>query len=150
MMTAHTSIAGTWFACALSALAFAGPAVAQEETDAQSAERYFERLDQKKQGFFTVADMQRLEGKAFKRTDDDKDGTLTLSEYVYGIPDERQDVIDRFTKRFRLADADTNGRVTMDEYMAFCANVVAAADANQDGMVTKDEFIAVAGGGAAE
>ena len=149
-MTAHTSIAGTLFACALAALVFAAPAVAQEETDAQSAERYFDRLDQRKQGFFTLADMQRLEGKAFKRTDDDKDGTLTLSEYVYGIPDERQDVIDRFTKRFRLADADTNGRVTMDEYMAFCANVTAAADANQDGMVTKDEFVAVAGGGAAE
>jgi Ca2+-binding EF-hand superfamily protein len=129
---------------------FTAPAFAQEETDAQSAERYFDRLDQKKQGFFTLADMQRLEGKAFKRTDDDKDGTLTLSEYVYGIPDERQDVIDRFTKRFRLADADTDGHVTMDEYMAFCANVVATADANKDGMVTKDEFVAVAGGGAAE
>ncbi len=121
----------------------AAPAFAQQaETDAQSAERYFDRLDQKKQGFFTLADMQRIEGKTFKRTDDNKDGELTLSEYNFGIPDERQDIIDRFTRRFRLADADTNGRVTMDEYMAFCVNVVAAADANQDGMVTKEEFIA--------
>ena len=31
----------------------------------------------------------------------------------------------------------------MEEYMQFCANVVAAADVNQDGMVTKEEFIAV-------
>src|SRR6185436_521151 len=103
-------------------------AMAQEQmTDQQSAEKYFDRLDQKKLGFFTVVDMQRIEGKVFNRTDDNKDGQLTLSEYNYGIPDERQDVIDRFTKRFRLADADSNGRVTMDEYMAFCAKVVAAA-----------------------
>jgi len=61
------------------------PALAQE-TDAQSAERYFDRLDQKKQGFFTLADMQRIEGKAFKRIDLDKDGQLTLSEYNFGIP----------------------------------------------------------------
>jgi Ca2+-binding EF-hand superfamily protein len=73
-----------------------------------------------------------------------------LSEYNFGIPDERQDVIDRFTRRFRLADADNNGRVTMEEYMAFCAKVVAAADANKDGMVTKEEFIAAAGSGSAE
>ncbi len=132
-------------------LALSTPALAQQtETDAQSAGRYFERLDQKKQGFFTLADMQRIEAKTFTRTDDDKDGTLTLGEYNFGIPDERQDVIDRFTRRFRLADADNNGHVTMEEYMAFCANVVAAADSNQDGMVTKEEFIAAAGGGAAE
>ena len=129
----------------------AATAMAQEQlTDQQSAEKYFERLDQKKQGFFTVADMQRIEGKVFVRTDDNKDGQLTLSEYNYGIPDERQDVIDRFTKRFRLADADTNGRVTMEEYMQFCANVVAAADVNQDGMVTKEEFVAATVGAGAE
>lgn len=127
------------------------PALAQEpETPEQSAARYFDRLDQKKQGFFTLADMQRIEGKVFVRTDLDKDGTMTLSEYNDGIPSEREDVIDRFTKRFRLADADTNGRVTMEEYMQFCANVVAAADTNQDGMVTKDEFVAASGGGSAE
>ena len=127
------------------------PAFAQgTETDAQSAERYFDRLDQKKQGFFTLADMQRIEAKTFKRVDDNKDGELTLSEYNFGIPDERQDVIDRFTRRFRMADSDTNGRVTMDEYMTFCAKVVEAADTNKDGMVTKEEFIAASGGGAAE
>jgi len=132
-------------------LCIAGPAFAQQpETDAQSAERYFDRLDQKKQGFFTLADMQRIEGKTFTRTDDNKDGELTLSEYNFGIPDERQDVIERFIRRFRLADADTNGRVTMDEYMAFCAQVVTAADTNQDGMVTKEEFIAASSSGTAE
>jgi hypothetical protein len=146
------SFAGNAFRllAAVTALAIASPAVAQEMTEQQSAERYFDRLDQKKQGFFVLSDMQRIEGKVFVRTDDNKDGQLTLSEYNYGIPDERQDVIDRFTKRFRLADADTNGRVTMEEYMQFCANVVAAADANQDGMVTKEEFVAATAGAGTE
>jgi len=125
-------------------------AMAQEITEQQSAERYFDRLDQKKQGFFVLADMQRIEGKVFTRTDDNKDGLLTLSEYNYGIPDDREDVIERFTRRFRLADADENGRVTMEEYMEFCAKVVAAADTNQDGMITREEFVTATASGAAE
>lgn len=132
-------------------LAFGAPALAQEaETDAESAGRYFDRLDQKKQGFFTLADMQRVEGKTFKRIDDNKDGQLTLEEFNFGIPDDQNAIIERFTRRFRLADADENGRVTMDEYMAFCANVVNAADADKNGMVTREEFIAASSGGAAE
>lgn len=136
---------------AILTISLATPAIAQQqETDAQSAERYFDRLDQKKQGFFTLSDMQRIEGKAFTRIDDDKDGWLTLDEYTFGIPSERQDVIDRFTRRFRLADIDDSGEVSMAEYMAFCERVVAAADTNRDGMVTREEFVAASGGGAAE
>ena len=135
----------------LLALLITAPAFAQEaESDAESAARYFDRLDQKKQGFFTLADMQRIEAKSFVRTDEDKDGQLTLSEYNFGIPEEEEDVIARFTRRFELADADSNGRITMEEYMAFCERVVATADANKDGQVTKDEFVAASSGGAAE
>ncbi len=94
--------------------------------------------------------MQRIEGKTFKRTDINQDGELTLSEFTDGIPSDREDIIDRFTRRFELADADDSGRVPMQEYMDFCARVVAAADANQDGMVTKEEFIAASSSGAAE
>ena len=94
--------------------------------------------------------MQRVEGKAFKRIDINKDGEITLSEFTDGIPSDRQDIIDRFTRRFELADADDSGEVPMQEYMDFCARVVAAADANQDGMVTKEEFIAASSSGSAE
>ena len=147
----HSIAAKRALAGFLAVLTLGAPALAQQvETDVQSAERYFQRLDQKKQDFFTLADLQRMEGKAFKRTDDNKDGVLTLSEYVFGIPDDRQDVIDRFTRRYRLADADNNGGILFDEYMEFCARVVVAADANQDGMVSKEEFIAAAGSGLAE
>lgn len=122
-------------------LAFASPVTAQE-TDAESAARYFARLDQNKDGGFTLADMQRIETKSFQRTDDDTDGVLSFDEFIFGIPEDRQDVIDRFTRRFELADADQDGDLTLEEYMQFCATVVQTADTNADGVVTKDEFLA--------
>ena len=130
--------------------ALAVPASAQEDIDRKLADRYFDTMDQKKQGFFTLADMQRIEGKAFLRTDENKDGVMTLSEFIGGIPSERDDIIGRFTKRFELADGDENGRVTMEEYMEFCVKVVTASDSNQDGMVTREEFLTAAGYGPAE
>ena len=115
----------------------ATPALAQEaETD---AERYFDRLDQKKQGFFTLADMQRIEAKSFKRIDDNKDGELTLSEYNFGIPDDQQAVIDRFTRRFRLADADNDGRVSLAEAQAAAVKHFDMVDVNHDGRITPEE-----------
>ena len=45
----------------LIALLIGAPAFAQEaENDADSAARYFDRLDQKKQGFITAADMNSV------------------------------------------------------------------------------------------
>jgi Ca2+-binding EF-hand superfamily protein len=119
---------------------------AEEISDTQSALAYFNRLDQQKKGSFTLADMQRIESKDFKRTDADRDGKLSLEEYVYGIPEDRQDVIKRYTRRFELSDENQDGYVSLDEYMRFCVRVVNLADANKDGAVTKDEFMAVAGG----
>jgi len=122
------------------------PGLAETQSDAQSASAYFDRLDQNKDGGFTLADMQRIESKDFKRTDADQNGALSLDEYIYGIPPSRQDAITRYTKRFHLSDTDQNGRISMDEYMAFCARVVAAADLNKDGTVTRDEFLSVTTG----
>ena len=133
------SIALTLVACCTT------PAFAQQsDTDYYTA--YFNRLDQNKDGGFTLADLQRISAKEFKRTDDDKNGTLSLSEYLYGIPPARQDAIARFTKRFQASDTDGNGQVTLDEDAAFCQRLVAAADKNNDGVVTLAEYLAVNGG----
>lgn len=131
----------------LATSAFADIAAAQSVTDAQSALAYFNRLDQQKQGSFTLADMQRVEGKEFKRTDADHDGKLSLAEYVYGIPADRPDELRRYTRRFQLSDKNQDGFVSYDEYMEFCARVVTLADTNKDGVVTKEEFMAITNGG---
>ena len=123
--------------------AFVGTAAAQNVTDAQSALAYFNRLDQQKKGSFTLADMQRIEGKEFKRIDADHDGKLSLEEYVYGIPADRPDELRRYTRRFHLSDKNQDGFVSYDEDMEFCARVVAFADTNKDGIVTRAEFLSI-------
>jgi len=130
-------------AISLALLTIAGSATAQTVSDTQSALAYFNRLDQQKKGSFTLADMQRIEGKEFKRIDADHDGKLSLEEYLYGIPGDRPDVLRRFTRRFELSDRNHDGFVSYDEYMQFCARVVELADTNKDGIVTKTEFMAI-------
>jgi Ca2+-binding EF-hand superfamily protein len=132
---------------ALATSAFSGIAQAQSQTDTQSALAYFDRLDQQKKGSFTLADMQRIEGKEFKRTDVNQDGKLSLDEYIYGIPADRTDEVRRYTRRFHLSDKNQDGYVSYDEYMEFCARVVALADTNKDGVVTKVEFMAITNSG---
>src|SRR6202012_5350549 len=99
----------------LLAATFAGTALAQSVTDDQSALAYFNRLDQQKKGSFALADMQRIEGKEFKRTDANQDGKLSLDEYVYGIPADRTDELRRYTKRFHLSDKNQDGYISYDE-----------------------------------
>ncbi len=137
------------FAAAILALASAATsaAQAQEVTDTQSAQAYFNRLDQYKKGSFTLADMQRIETKMFRLADANQDGKLSLDEYVAGIPASRPDVLKRYTRRFHLSDRNQDGYVSLDEYMAFCARVVELADTNKDGVVTREEFMALAGSG---
>ncbi|MET1029323.1 MAG: EF-hand domain-containing protein [Dongiaceae bacterium] len=131
-------------AAALLPLLAASAAGAQQISNTQSAMAYFDRLDQQKKGSFTLADMQRIETKDFQRTDVNRDGKLSLEEYLYGIPADRPDVIKRYTRRFQASDENRDGYVTLDEYMLFCVRVVAVADTNKDGIVTREEFMAVA------
>jgi hypothetical protein len=134
-------------ALSFSLMTLAGSAAAQTVSDTQSALAYFNRLDQQKKGSFTLADMQRIEGKEFKRIDADHDGKLSLEEYLYGIPADRPDVLRRYTRKFELSDRNHDGFVSYDEYMQFCARVVELADTNKDGIVTKEEFMAIASTG---
>lgn len=134
---------GRLVALALIACPLVTPALAQSQTDDQSALAYFNRLDQQKKGSFTLADMQRIEGKEFKRIDADHDGKLSLAEYTYGIPADQPDELRRYTRKFQLSDKNQDGSVSYDEYMQFCARVVQLADTNKDGIVTKEEFLAL-------
>jgi Ca2+-binding EF-hand superfamily protein len=103
---------------------------------------YFNRLDQRKTGGFTLQDLQRISAKEFKRIDDNKDGGLSLEEYTFGIPTNRQDAIDFFTARFKRSDYNGDGKVDFTEDQAYCVDLVNLADSNKDGIVTRDEFLA--------
>jgi Ca2+-binding EF-hand superfamily protein len=102
---------------------------------------YFNRLDQRKTGGFTLQDLQRISAKEFKRIDDNKDGGLSLEEYTFGIPSSRQDAIDFFTARFKRSDYNGDGKVDFTEDQAYCVDLVNLADSNKDGIVTRDEFL---------
>ncbi len=106
---------------------------------------YFNRLDQRKTGGFTLQDLQRISAKEFKRIDDNKDGTLSLEEYTYGIPTSRQDAINFFTTRFKSSDYNTDNKVDFTEDQAYCVDLVNRADSNKDSIVTRDEFLSAIG-----
>jgi hypothetical protein len=124
----------------LALLLSAGAAFAQNTPDFRGA--YFNRLDQRKTGGFTLADLQRISAKEFKRIDDNKDGGLSLEEYTFGIPAERQDAIDFFTARFQRSDYNGDDKVDFTEDQAYCVDLVTEADMNKDGIVSRDEFMA--------
>jgi hypothetical protein len=140
MMTRFAGIAGLALALHLGA-AFA--AQAQDKPDFRAL--FFNRLDQDKDGVVRLEDLQRIAAKEFRRVDEDQNGGLSLDEFVFGVPSERQDVIDFFTELFRRSDFNQDGQVDFNEDQAYWIDLVARADANQDGQVTKEEFLAVGG-----
>lgn len=123
-----------------SALMIAGPAGAQEQQDFRAL--FFNRLDQDKNGFVSLEDLQRIAAKEYKRIDANKNNTLSLDEYTFGIPSERQDAIDFYTARFQRADFNQDGAVDFNEDQAFYIDFVARADVDKDGLVSKQEFLA--------
>lgn len=140
MMTRFAGIAGLALALHLGA-AFA--AQAQDQPDFRAL--FFNRLDQDKDGVVMLADLQRIAAKEFRRVDEDQNGGLSLEEFVFGVPPERQDVIDFFTERFRRSDFNQDGQVDFNEDQAYWIDLVARADVNQDGQVSKEEFLAAGG-----
>lgn len=119
------------------------PATAQEKADFRTL--FFNRLDQNKDGFLLLEDLQRIAGKEFRRIDADRNGQLSLDEYIFGIPSERQDAIDFFTARFERSDFNRDGGVDFSEDQAYCVDFVARADLDGDGRVSKAEFLATGG-----
>lgn len=140
MMNRNVALAGLALALQLTG---AGLAVAQDQPDFRAL--FFNRLDQDKDGVVRLEDLQRIAAKEFRRVDEDRNGGLSLDEFVFGVPPERQDVIDFFTERFRRSDFNQDGEVDFNEDQTYWIDLVARADVNKDGAVTKEEFLAVGG-----
>ena len=68
-----------------------------------------------------------------KSTDTNKDGNFSREELLSASYDKAE-------KKFKKADANGDGRVTMDEIQGKKLTVAKAADQNKDGMITWDEY----------
>jgi Ca2+-binding EF-hand superfamily protein len=128
---------------AVAILSTADRAAAQDKPDFRAL--FFNRLDQNKDGVLLLEDLQRIAAKEFRRIDVDNSTTLSLDEYVFGIPRERQDAIDFFTARFQRSDFNNDGQVDFNEDQAYAIDLMARADANKDGQISKEEFLATGG-----
>jgi len=120
------------------------PATAQQAAS-DSAMRWFDDIDVDKDGAMTTAEMVRVRDKRFSRLDGNADGQLTIDEYVFGVPPNREDEIERVRRRFAIIDTDQDGYATKEEYMAFGDRVMQTADLDGDGRVLRQEFAASVG-----
>jgi hypothetical protein len=125
---------------AVAAVLVALPALAQELPEA--ALRWFESYDQDKDGILTPEEYGDVAEKQFGRVDGNGDGTIDEGEYVFGIPEDRDEEIERARKRFAIMDSNGDGGATLEEYVGFGRYVIETADGegDQDGKMSREEF----------
>jgi len=121
-------------------LSFAAAAAAQQGP-AESAMRWFDSYDLDKDGTVTPAEIRNGSAKEFAALDTNKDGLLTVEEYVAYIPGDRADEIARGKKRFGIADRNGDGKLTLEELTGFGLRIIEIADQNADGKMSRQEFI---------
>jgi Ca2+-binding EF-hand superfamily protein len=68
-----------------------------------------------------------------KGTDTNKDGNFSREELLAASHEKAE-------KKFKKADTNSDGRVTMDEIKGKKLTVAKGADQNKDGMITWDEY----------
>jgi Ca2+-binding EF-hand superfamily protein len=119
-------------------------AFAQEEPPANSL-RWFESFDLNKDGFITPEEMETAGASEFDRIDKDKNGTISITEYLADSPDASDDEVRRIRNRFAVMDKRGNGDgvVSKPEFIAFGKFVISVADQNgdRDGRMSREEFV---------
>ncbi len=98
-------------------------------------------------GIVSAAEASTHASTGFAQFDADGDGQISEDEYMDSAPSAtpmgRRNVerlyVNR-TARFKAMDADSNGNVTLAEFMAKAQASYEAADANKDGKITVWEF----------
>jgi Ca2+-binding EF-hand superfamily protein len=100
-------------------------------------EQMTERYDANKDGKISQEEIDANRGKWLADFDSDKSGSLALAEFQnLWLKANNQ----RMVRDFQRLDADANGQVTLDEYKAPMAKLIARMDQNKDGSITSDEM----------
>lgn len=138
-------------ATALTLLAvLSAPALAETN---QAATRFFQNWDQNADGTVTIDEAVAMRGDVFTSFDANEDGIIDAEEHVI-FDQARANDIDEVTQSGPKAiivmiangmsremnDADGNGQVTRDEFVAGAARWLASVDKNGDGVVTIADF----------
>jgi Ca2+-binding EF-hand superfamily protein len=125
-------------------LGLSSAAFAQEEPPANSL-RWFESFDLNKDGFITPEEMETAGASEFDRIDKDKNGTISITEYLADSPDASDDEARRIRNRFAVMDKRGNGDgvVSKAEFINFGKFVISVADQNgdRDGRMSREEFV---------
>lgn len=119
-----------------------GARPAGTDADLQSALLWFDSHDIDKDGKVTDTEVIRIVQRRFRRSDANQDGVLFLREYLDGIPSNRSDEIQRYTRRFEAMDTNHDEQVTTQEMLDYTRQVMRDADLDHDGTTTRQEFIA--------
>jgi hypothetical protein len=140
-MTKQLSILATLFLITTPALAAndgAGSAPAPA-TKAVPSDRVM-RSDANKDQVVDRAEWQAAQKKRFDRLDKNRDGKLSEDEL---LASGRQSATEQQEKRrstqFKKADADSDGTVTLDEFIANADPAFTRCDKNQDGRTNSEE-----------
>lgn len=129
----------------------AAPQANLTKADAQArAAEMFARMDVNKDGKLDQADRTARQAEHFARMDTDKDGKLSPAEFAArpkreGMGEGRKGAgkMARHGGRggmmARMADANKDGAISRDEFVAAQGKRFAMLDANNDGTVSADE-----------
>ncbi len=96
-----------------------------------------ETFDTDQDGKVTQAEVDSGRAQRVVEFDTDKDGNLTINEYeVLWLDAMRERMVDRFQD----LDADGDGIVTVEEFSAPMAKIVAHEDRDGDGALSQDDM----------
>ena len=110
--------------------------------------RMFQEMDANSDGRVTTEEMRARVAERFAAADANRDNALTLEEFRNAMPRRRADAppptdgrrARMLEMRFRMTDANADGRVTLDEMQATAGAMFRGMDANSDGAVTQEEL----------
>lgn len=113
---------------ALTSLVLCAPAVAQNQTrQGGLTPEHFSQLDRDGSGGISKAEYEQFMRNSYRKMDANKDGRLTKGEAATILASEQFDAV----------DADKNGVVTQEEFMAQVSRDFDRYDYDNDGVLTQ-------------